>query len=178
MKKITFASVLSLLSLATILTLSNCGSKTEPVEPSKEELLTGHTWNFDEMILTVNDQLINQSLLELLNIDDLLGGEGSFDAFEADVTFKTDKTYTATQNNQTAEGTWAFASSETQIIFDDETTTEIGALSTTNLNLIYRIPQEDIDAFIEANPEIVAQIQFAGIVLENIVIEIRYIPAN
>ncbi|MBB6612019.1 hypothetical protein H7F15_13295 [Pontibacter sp. Tf4] len=125
MKKLQFLSYLfAALFMVTMVSCDDDDDDTTNPNPDKETLLTAKVWNGSKVYYQNAD--FTEQVKEL------------FDISTTTIKFNADGTYTASMSGEDDEtGTWEFASNDTKIVMDSESsdpiTVDINTLTATEL---------------------------------------------
>ncbi|MDJ1503363.1 hypothetical protein [Xanthocytophaga agilis] len=132
-----FQIVILTLLIGAFTFLSSCKKDEENPESTRTELLTSHSWKISQVL--ANGTPVTDDAIQLI----LGSGSSLAQLTRSSILFKTDSTYTATdqQTDSTFTDTWYFTDNETKIRLEAASDTfdfTIDLLSKEKLNLSTR----------------------------------------
>lgn len=130
-------SIFRLLFFLVVLPLGLLSCKKDTPEPTNTDLIVAHEWQGDRVLVNGIDVSNRPEIIDML-----------LDIKSTRLTLRRDGTYTAVYNQagttQTSSGNWTFKEDETIIYFDLLGDLQILRLTTTNMDLIATVSQQNM----------------------------------
>jgi hypothetical protein len=129
--------IFRLLFLFLVLPLGLASCKKDDPEPTNTDLVVAHEWQGDRVLVNNIDVSSRPEIIDML-----------LDIKSTRLTLRRDGTYTAVYQQagttQTSTGNWSFKENETIIYFDLLGDLQIQRLTTTNMDLIATVTQNNL----------------------------------